>query len=56
MRRSFLKILGFSFVSYLLIPLSSILAATKYINGHSDVMIGAIIAKDQQDYNKIHAI
>ena len=34
----------------------SILAATKYINGHSDVMIGAIIAKDQQDYNKIHAI
>ena len=29
MRRSFLKILGFSFVSYLLIPLSSILAATK---------------------------
>ena len=29
MRRSFLKILGFSLVSYLLIPLSSILAATK---------------------------
>ncbi|MDA7705494.1 cystathionine beta-lyase [Rickettsiales bacterium] len=33
----------------------SILAATKYINGHSDVMIGAIIAKNQEDYNKIHA-
>ena len=29
MRRSFLKILGFSLVSYLLVPLSSILAATK---------------------------
>jgi cystathionine beta-lyase len=33
----------------------SILAATKYINGHSDVMIGAIIAKNEEDYNKIHA-
>ena len=32
----------------------SIIAATKYINGHSDVMIGAIIAKSQEDYNKIH--
>lgn len=32
----------------------SILAATKYINGHSDVMIGAIVAKNQEDYNKIH--
>ena len=29
MRRSFLKILGFALVSYLLIPLNSILAATK---------------------------
>lgn len=33
----------------------SILAATKYINGHSDVMIGAIITKNEEDYNKIHA-
>ncbi len=33
----------------------SILAVTKYINGHSDVMIGAVIAKEQEDYNRIHA-
>jgi cystathionine beta-lyase len=33
----------------------SIISATKYLNGHSDVMIGAIIAKTEEDYNKIHA-